>query len=468
MSPIKQFRNTYLLRFFPKGSAIRDLVTLVSGTAIGQLIVVGSSPVLTRIYSPEEFGVMGVYAALLAITGVIAGLRYELAIPLPRINGAAINLLTLALICVVVTTLLLSGVITIFYVDIPRWLNTPAIAPYLWLLPVGFFLTGFYQSFHYWAIRRKNFSVLAQTSIQQGIGAAATQVALGINSFGSTGLIVGQIIGQCAGLSALAIKAYTQNKRQLRRINCQRIIFVAKRYSSFPKYSTWQALANTSSVMLPLILFASLLSPAIVGFYMLSYRSLSLPLTLIGSSIGKVFHSRAAEAYHAGNLDQLTLKVFQQLLRIGLGPLIFVGILAPDLFAFIFGETWRQAGVFAQWMVPWLIIQLVVSPLSIVCSVTGHQQGELVSQILFVTVRIGALLIGALLTEKNLSVELFALSGFFVYTGLFIWILKILKIGFSHLLIGFRKAMYSAIDFIALAVTAKVVWLNNDLFSFQF
>ena len=428
---IKRLIN-YLTHYIPRGSAVRHVAILVSGTAMGQIAVVAASPIVTRLYTPEEFGVLGVYIALLGIIGVIAGLRYEFAIPLPKSIIGAANLLALSLVCVVITSALLTSFIFIFYQQIPCWLHTPAIATYLWILPIGVFLTGLFQSFNYWAIRRKNFSGIALTSVQQGVGGAAAQLVLGYYGFGATGLITGQIIGQCAGLSALVKGAYINDKVQLKKLSWQRITLMAKRYSRFPKYTTWQAMANTSSAMLPLILFASLLSPAIAGLYMLAQRTLSMPLSLVGRSIGQVFHSRAAEAYHEGTLDQLTLKAFQRLLRVGLGPLIFIGVLAPDLFALFFGEKWRQSGIYAQWMVPWLVAQFVVSPLSIVSSVTGHQVGELVSQIIFVVVRIGALLFGTIIVGKNMAIEFFAVSGLLVYTGFFIWMMLLLKITFSR------------------------------------
>jgi O-antigen/teichoic acid export membrane protein len=451
---------SYLNRFielqFSKGRAARDVATLVSGTVIGQLAVVAASPILTRLYTPENFGVLAVYVALIGVIGVIAGLRYELAIPLPKLIGGAVNLLALSLIFVAVITLFLIGFIFIFYDQIPRWLNAPAIANYLFFIPVGVFLTGIYQAFNYWAIRRKSFISIARTKMQQGIGGAGAQVGLGLLHFGLIGLIIGQIIGQSAGIIALMRGAYHNDKLQIKRISWSRISLMAMQYSRFPKYTTWQSLLNVSSTMLPLILFASLLSPAIAGLYMIANRTLSMPLNLIGRSIGQVFHARAAEAYRTGCLDQLTLNAFQKLLKIVLGPMIFIAILAPDIFNFAFGAEWRQAGTYAQWMMPWLLIQFVVSPLSIVSSVTGHQLGEFISQILFVVIRIGALLVGALLTEKNISVELFALSGFVVYIGFFMWLTKILKISFSRILIELMPAgRWGGVFFIS-AIIAKI------------
>lgn len=453
---MKTFFKKLVDRHIPNGSAARHVATLVSGTVLGQLVVVAASPILTRLYTPEDFGVLGAFAAVLGILGVVSGLRYELAIPLPKTIGSAANLLVLTLVCVIATSLVLLVFVFAFRSQIPLWLNSPAIANYVYLMPLGVLLTGIYQAFNYWAIRRKNFSTIARTSLQQGAGSAGSQVVLGLLNSGSLGLLGGQIIGQSAGIMALVTGAYRNDKKQIRRVRWSRIAQMARRYSRFPKFTTWQALLNVSSAMLPLILFATLLSPAIAGLYMLAHRTLSLPLSLIGRSIGQVFHSKAAEAYHQGTLDQLTLNTFRRLLQIGLGPLIFIGVLAPDIFTFVFGTDWKQAGIYAQWMVPWLTIQFVVSPLSVVSGVTGHQFGELVSQLCFVIIRIGALLVGALYTETNKAIEWFAISGLIVYSGFFLWTVNLLKLRANTIARATISAAPIAIIFTISAVATKM------------
>lgn len=453
---MNSFLQKKIARYIPKGSSARNVATLVSGTALGQLAVVLSSPILTRLYTPDDFGLLAVYAAVLGMLGVVAGLRYELAIPLPKSTGGAANLLALTLMCVAGISLLLISFILAFQNKIPLWLKAPAIADYVFLIPLGVFLTGVYQAFNYWAIRRKNFSSIARTSVQQGIAGAGLQIAFGLLHAGSLGLLIGQVVGQTAGIWLLVRDAYKNDKAKIQHVRWSRIVLLSKKYVRFPKFTTWQALLNTTSSMLPMILFASLLSPSIAGLYILAHKTLSLPLSLFGRSIGQVFHSRAAEAYHRGTLDQLTLTTFRRLLQIGLGPLILIGILAPDLFSFTFGSEWRPAGIYARWMVPWLIVQFVVSPLSVVTSVTGHQFGELVSQVLFFLIRIGTILIGTLLLENSLVIELFALSGAIVYVGFLIWIVCLLKIRVKMIVSEASHAMPAAFIFTATAVIFKL------------
>ena len=350
-----------------------------------------------------------------------------MAIPIPRTIGGAANLLVLSLICVAIVTTVTAGTLGVFYSQIPLILNTPALASYLWLLPVGVFLTGIYQSLSYWAIRRKDFSTIARTSIHQGVGGVTAQIAFGILNIGSVGLILGQILGQCIGLYVVMRGTYIQDKNLLRHISSQRLIIMAKRYSRFPKFSTWQAMTNMASTMVPVILFAVLLSPTIAGLYMLAYRTLSMPLSLVGKSVGQVFVSRAAVAHQDGKLDELTLNTFQRLLRICLIPLI-VGVVAPDLYAYIFGEDWRQAGIYAQWMVPWVIVQFVVSPIGTLTSILELQVAGMISQFGFLLFRVGAMLI-AFHLGPNATVIAYAISGFIAYFLFGAWIIQKAGIG---------------------------------------
>ncbi len=77
-----------LRALLPKGRLGRAVAVLVTGTAFGQLIVLAASPLVTRLYTPADFGVLGVFSAFLGILGIAVTLRYELAIPLPRTTRA--------------------------------------------------------------------------------------------------------------------------------------------------------------------------------------------------------------------------------------------------------------------------------------------------------------------------------------------------------------------------------------------
>ena len=396
---------------------------LASGTAAGQTIVVLASPILTRLYTPDDFGVLAVYAAFLAILTVVASLRYQLAIPLPRSDGTAANILALSLMCVVGVTVTVTLLVALLGSSIVGWTNTPMVAPYLWLLPVGVALGGAYQSLNYWAIRKRAFTRIASTKLQQGGGMVVTQIGLGLAQLGPLGLILGQVVGQAAGLTNLARSAWRDDHSALIRIRAVRVRWVARRYRRFPFYSTWSALANTAGSQLPLVLFAALFSPAVAGLYLLAYLVLGMPMSLLGQAIGQVFVPGAAEARRENKLDTFTLRTFSGLVRIGLGPIVLVAITAPELFAFVFGAEWRDAGIYAQWMALWLATVFISSPLSNLISITERQVQGLVFDLTLLVLRSTAIVAGAVIGGPMLAVALYSVTSFVIWAVFTAWLL---------------------------------------------
>ena len=89
----------------PKPSAFAtDVLKLVTGTTFAQIIAVLASPLLTRLYGPEAFGFLALFTSITSIIGVIACMRYELAIMLPKTDEEAANRLGSSPPCVAVVS----------------------------------------------------------------------------------------------------------------------------------------------------------------------------------------------------------------------------------------------------------------------------------------------------------------------------------------------------------------------------
>lgn len=133
----------------PSGGFLRNVSVLAGGAALAQGLSILAAPLLSRLYAPEDFGVLGVYASLLAIAGVVASLRYELAIPLPEDDAVAGDVLRLALVTCVLISAVAGLVVLVFGSWLVSVLNAPGLAPYLWLLPLGVLVLGLYQALSY-------------------------------------------------------------------------------------------------------------------------------------------------------------------------------------------------------------------------------------------------------------------------------------------------------------------------------
>lgn len=199
-----------------KNTFVKHVLTLMKGTAIAQFLPILISPILTRMYTPEEFGIFAIYIAVISVLTPIVSGRYELAITLPKEERAAISLFALAniinicvtLIAVLVVIITGDRLIEILLLQDEKW---------LYLVPVGLFLTGLFNSLTYLNNRWGRFNYLAKSKIRQSISMAISQLIFGFIKLGSIGLVIGYCIGQIVSIFSLSKNARITNKM----VNCQ-------------------------------------------------------------------------------------------------------------------------------------------------------------------------------------------------------------------------------------------------------
>lgn len=400
----------------PKSTFARSVSVLVGGTASAQVLMVLAAPLLTRLYSPDDFGLLAVYAGLLAIIGVVSSLRYELAIPLPEDDAEAANVVVLSLLLITGSTLVTLVAVLLFGETITTLLGVPGLASYLWLLPVGVLLGGAYTVFNYWSIRTKRFTIIAGTKLRQ----ALTVIAIQLTAFklGGIALLFGQVAGQSVGTVGLSVPAL--KNPGFKQVTLHGIRQATRRYRRFPLYGSWAGLLNTAGGQLAPVAFAAFFGPGAAGLYTLAHRVLMLPMLLIGGAISNVFLPNAAVASREDKLGMLVNTVYDKLVGIALPPAILLMIAGPDSFALIFGDEWQGAGEFARWMAPWLFAQFCISPLSVFI-VLERQDLSLSMQAVLFALRVAALFLGYLTGSMYLTVIFFSIASAIGY-GLFLYI----------------------------------------------
>jgi len=403
-----------LTKLKPKSEFSRNVLTLMTGTTIAQAIPIAISPILTRIYTPEDFGVFALFIAITAIFGSIANGRYELAIMLPKKDEDAINIFALGFIITTVMSFVLLIFAIAFNDYFIKLLNNNEIGIWLYFVPIAVFFTGIWNILNYFNNRKKQYKDIAKATIIKSIVTAIIQLSVGFIKSGATGLISGQILSQLFANTRL-LKNIIKDKLLLAKISKVKVIALSKRYKDFPKYSMWAILANTLSQNLTNILISSFYSITTLGFYSLVQRVLGMPSSLIGSSIGQVFFQQATkEKQQTGKAIKTFNSTVKKLLIIGLPSFGIFFFIVEDLFAFIFSEDWRIAGTYAQIVIPLFFIRFVVATVSAIDTIMERQKIYLLFNIVLLTV--GVLII---LLFKNYQFEfflnMFALSMGLVY-----------------------------------------------------
>lgn len=436
-----------------RGGFARAVIVLVSGTALAHGLTAAALPILSRLYSPAEFGLLAVFSSALAIVAVAACLRYELAIPLPQQDDEARHLLLLSIICALGIGLLMGLAVALAPDWIAARLGQPALAPYLWMLPLGVVLAGAYSALQFWYVRERRFTLIARTRIAQSASSAGTQIGLGWAGAGPVGLLLGHMLNTGIACIALGIALL----RQRPRFELTRLPALARTYDRFPKYSTFEALANSAAIQLPIIMIAALVVPAEAGYLTMAMFVMQAPMSLIGGAISQVYLSRAPDSQREGRLGAFTAEVLGSLLKTGTGPLAAIGIVSPVMFGLVFGPAWTRAGWLVSWMTPWFLLQFLAVPVSMALHVAGRQRAALLLQLGGLALRVASVWLGAALLPHAVA-ESYAISGA-VFYGLYLWlILRVVGTSGAELAAGVRAAIkplfawgLAATAFIALA-----------------
>lgn len=459
MDKIKTLLNNKL----PPGSFLRNVVTLMTGTTFAQALLILIAPILTRLYSPKDFGVLALYTSVLGILAVIACFRYEYAIVLPEKDEDAANLLVLSILICLGLSIIVFVLVALFKNKFATLLGAPELAFWLWFMPLSLLIAGLFQAFNYWSTRRKQFKRLAVRQITQSSVTAVTQISAGVTTSGAGGLIGGQIAGQAVATGRLAGQIWKDEGKQLTsyisKKELKRMLF---RYKDFPLYSSWSGILNTASIMMPALLLGYFFTPVVVGFYALGHRVLNTPMSVIGGAVAQVFFPRATEARRIGELDRITFDIFKQLLSIGLVPILLITIVAPELFAIVFGAEWYAAGEYVRWMGLWLLFVFISSPLSLLYAVQERQRAGLVMNLLMFSSRLIALVVGGLYGNALLTIALFGLTGAVLWIINCMYIMYLAGVPIIKVFKEIAKQTIKAIPF-AIFPILVVIFLSSSI-----
>lgn len=443
-------------------SFLGNVLTLLTGTVVAQFIPIAVSPILTRIYTPDDFGMFALYTSIISVIAVIANARYELAIMLPKEEKEALSLLALSIVIAVLVSLFLFIVVLLFHDHIALLLGNPDISSWLYLIPFSILLTGIYQPFNYWSNRQEQYRRLASNRMYQSTVTAGANLVLGSAKEGAFGLIIGGLIAQTMATCRLVFQSFKHDGLAIKETSFHHFLKLMKRYDQLPKYAIGSGLLNSASVQLPIFILSSFFSGTVVGFYALSHRVLNMPMSILGSAVAQVFFQTSAQLSYddINRLKTVTYNAYRKMLYIGVIPLSIVFAFGDYIFTFVFGSQWDTAGQYARLLSPWLLLVFVSSPLSNLFTVLEKQrEGFLFNLFLFIS-RVLSLLIGAVAFKNALfTILLFGVTGFLFWLWHCLYILKLVGIRYKDSLL-FTLSLLGAVFGI---LTLLRYWLVGNI-----
>jgi O-antigen/teichoic acid export membrane protein len=347
----------------PRGSVARNLVVVGAGTALGQGATVIAAPVLARLYDPQAFGLLSVYAAVLSVLVAIASLRFDFAIPIAANPDEAAHLLALSVILALGASLLVGFVVLVWGAQIAAALGAASLAPFLWLLPIALFAASVTQALASWAVYRRLFPALGRLRAVQGVALAGCQLLLGFVRAGTIGLIVGDVAGRIFGTGQLFRSLFDSVRST--ELTLTSVWRSARDRWGFARVMTVASLLSAVSLQVPFLLIPSLFDLESSGQYFLAYRVLVLPGSLVAAAVSQVFFGEASlRRAEPQRLHDLAHNVAVSLFVFSIPTYGIVMVGGPALFEAVFGSTWGPAGFYAQIMAPSLVVWSVASPIS--------------------------------------------------------------------------------------------------------
>ncbi|MFN7172957.1 MAG: lipopolysaccharide biosynthesis protein [Fimbriimonadaceae bacterium] len=355
-----------------KAPVLKSLAYMVGGTFAGQLVVLLASPILTRIYSDESFGLLGQYTAIVSILLAIASFRYEFAIPKVDTDEEALDLLALSIVLVLTLGSILVLLCLLAPLVAPVLGIQAAFLPYLWAVPLGLLGVGMFQAFNYMAIRKRVFKAVSGVRLVQGVTTAGIQLALGFLKVGPWGLLVGQALGPAAGSGSVwrAMKLRTELTAERFRISTLKT--TARAHLKFAAGFSAFSLVNAFALNLQLLLMAFFFGIAANGQLTVALRVAAI-VEMLGLPISQVFYGEVSN--RARENPESVLKFFKKsslmLLAIGVPVGIILFFFGDALVRLVFGAQWVQAGSFVPLLVPYIIVNLLVSGTSSTLTLLG-------------------------------------------------------------------------------------------------
>lgn len=412
-----------------RNQIIKNMLKLVSGSVIAQFITFVISPILTRIYAPDEFGIFSIYSSILLILISIGSLRLETTIVIAKDETEAINMLYVSLfICFIISTILFI-LLFLFNERLMSIINIKKEYAFVfYFLPLAVLVNGINTALLHWKNRLGDYNRIAKISVGRSILVGASQVSLGGLGGIKTGLVFGQIIGMLFNSVRLTISSI----KDIYKLNHKLILIDIKKqiykFKHFPLYGAPQVFLNSITRNIPPVILAMFFNPNVVGLYALSYKMLQMPISLTSEALRKVLLKEISELNNTNKpINKLVFKLSFLIIVASAILLVPLALNGEKLFTFIFGDNWVGAGKYASLLIIWLIFKLASVPSIVSLQVIAKQKFLLVYEIFFSFFSIISLLITGRLGEPYITIFTFSIVSALFYILLIVVTILILN-----------------------------------------
>lgn len=412
----------------------RSVAWLTAGGAAAQAVSIVCAPVTTRLYGPEAYGVFGVFLSVLTIFASAGAMGYPMAMVLPKERREAEQLARLSSILGLTGCAILAIVWLAFSDYLKQLRGFSDLGNFTGLLPLALLSAILVQILSHWLTRHKDFKSISAITLANSLWVNGARIVIGLIWPTVATLVWIYIAGQLA-LVARMIRASRRGDQPIMGAGTGSAVLpaglreAAIKYRDFPLYRAPQNLINAASQGAPVILLSALSGSVAAGLYSLALQVMGLPSALLGNAVAIVLYPEIAERKHAGRaLAGAIGRSTGLLAMLGLLPVVLLCMFAPSAFAVVFGEAWRGAGSYCQWLAIFYFFNFINKPAVAAIPVLGIQGGLLKYEIASTAAKLGALYAGFRWFDSDLvAVALFSVAGAVSYLALIAWVIQVAR-----------------------------------------
>lgn len=338
---------------------------MMSGNGLAIIFPFLMAPLISRIFTPDDFAGFELFIKIAALIAVVSALRFEIAILLPRKHAEADALFKLSIKLLLIITVLSAVFVWPWRTEIGAVLSNSDLAYLLWFLPLAVFFIGSQQVLTQYIIRLQRFKEIASNKVLSAIVNNGSKYILGLSAPTSGSLVIGQILGH-----AIPTIAFLRIK-QVRNVLANTFKseystrFLFKKYRDFPVVNSAHAFFDEGQKALLLFMISAYYGEFVLGLFAFAWRYLRVPLQVFGYSLSQVLNEKWARDLNKGMILKNALRrTMFGLFAIAIVPFTILFFFGEPIFTFVFGKDWTIAGTYAAYMAPWLLVHFVISPVS--------------------------------------------------------------------------------------------------------
>jgi O-antigen/teichoic acid export membrane protein len=404
-STIQRLKNS---KFFMSFSV------LASGSIVAQLMTISTSPITTRLFTPEEFGTYTLITTAVGLFGPVICLKYDMAIVTSKSEKAALSVIKLSIIICTFLSLIISIIYGLIFIrnEFPIWL----LWIYIFSLFLLLFLYGINNILLAFNNRNSLYKLISSVTVIKSAVSSGLMVLGGLLHFGVGGLVVAQIFSSFSGVwkqsNELRKKYY-----KIKAININVLKATFFMHKRQPIYNASSALISTTLYSSVNLFIKVAYSAEHLGLYSLSYRMLGIPFSIISANIARIFFESATKELNInGNYKKTFIKTITLLTILVIPLLLLIAIISPWLFSFVFGPEWETAGLYVRILAPMFAVRLITESLTTSFIVSNKQHTELIFQGLLLFCELVIFIISYL---NNISIENFLLLISLLYVSVY-------------------------------------------------